>query len=210
MRAGEIRSSLTGMLVLGVTLGALSGCATTSNVGYTEEPPSQVATGMQPRGKVVRVDEPQRVVVLDNGRMYRVTGNESVYVDGRPTSLRSVAPGSTVTIVNGTPVAYQNGQYVVVQPGSGAVAPGGVLTSPPAGTIVAAPPTAVVTTPPAGSAVRMYGRVADVEDNGNVKVRLPDGNAFEFRAPAGTVVRKGDPVTMDFTFGGVAPSASPR
>jgi hypothetical protein len=55
----------------------------------------------------------------------------------------------------------------------------------------------------------MYGRVSDVESNGNVKVRLPDGNAFEFRPPAGTVVRKGDAVTMDFMFG-AAPAASPR
>jgi hypothetical protein len=55
----------------------------------------------------------------------------------------------------------------------------------------------------------MYGRVTDVERNGNVKVRLADGNAFEFRPPAGTSVRKGDTVTMDFVFGG-APAASPR
>jgi hypothetical protein len=55
----------------------------------------------------------------------------------------------------------------------------------------------------------MFGRVTDVEGNGNVKVRLTDGNAFEFRPPVGTVVRKGDPVVIDFTFG-ATPSASPR
>jgi hypothetical protein len=60
------------------------------------------------------------------------------------------------------------------------------------------------------SAIRMYGRVTDIERNGNVKVRLSDGNAFEFRPPAGTVLRKGDPVTMDFMIGTAAPSALPR
>jgi hypothetical protein len=56
----------------------------------------------------------------------------------------------------------------------------------------------------------MHGRVTDIEGNGNVKVRLPDGNAFEIRPPMGTVARKGDPVTIDMTFGAPAPSALPR
>jgi hypothetical protein len=43
----------------------------------------------------------------------------------------------------------------------------------------------------------------------NVKLRLTDGNAFELRPPSGTIVRKGDPVVIDFTFG-ATPSASPR
>ena len=75
------------------------------------------------------------------------------------------------------------------------------MTVPATGTVVA--------TVPAASPVRVFGRVTDVEGNGNVKVRLPDGNAFEFRPPVGTVVRKGDPVVIDFTFG-ATPSASPR
>ena len=62
---------------------------------------------------------------------------------------------------------------------------------------------------PAAAPVRMFGRVTDVEGNGNVKVRLTDGNALEFRPPSGTIVRKGDPVVIDFTFG-ATPSASPR
>jgi hypothetical protein len=203
------RSGIVAVAVVGVVAGAVGGCATTTGGRTSEELPSHRMTGMEPSGRVVRVDEPQQIVVLENGQMYRVSSGNAVYVDGRPVALRTVRPGSTVTIVNGTPVAYQNGQYVVVQPGTGAVAPGGVLTSPPAGTVVAAPPAPVVTTP-VPSAVRMYGRVSDIESNGNVKVRLPDGNGFEFRPPAGTVVRKGDPVTMDFTFGSTSPSALPR
>jgi hypothetical protein len=74
---------------------------------------------------VARVDPPQQIVVLDNGQMYRVVGDQAVMV------------------------------------------------------------------------------------NGNVKVRLTGGNAFGFRPPSGTIVRKGDPVVIDFAFG-ATPSASPR
>jgi hypothetical protein len=116
--------------------------------------------------------------------MYRVVGDQAVMVNDQPMMINSVQPGNRVTVV-GQPVVYQNGQYVTV----------------PAGTVVAAAP--------AASPLRMYGRVTDVEGNGNVKVRLPAGNAFEFRPPVGTVVRKGDPVAIDFTFG-ATPSASPR
>jgi hypothetical protein len=52
--------------------------------------------------------------------------------------------------------------------------------------------------------------VTGIDSNGNVKVRMPDGQSFEFRPPAGTIVRKGDPVAIDMQFGTVAPSALPR
>jgi hypothetical protein len=176
--------------ILGVVAAAsLAGCATTE--------PSYEPTGAMPvtrpnvtrvtpvEGTVARVDPPQQIVVLDNGQMYRVVGDQAVMVNGQPVVINSLQPGSRVTVV-GQPVVYQNGQYVTV---------------PATGTVVA--------TVPAASPVRVFGRVTDVESNGNVKVRMPDGNAFEFRPPAGTVVRKGDPVVIDFTFGGT-PSASPR
>ena len=58
--------------------------------------------------------------------------------------------------------------------------------------------------------MRTYGRVTDVNRNGDVKVRLADGDSFVFRAPAGTVLREGDNVAIDMTFGTTAPSALPR
>jgi hypothetical protein len=186
-----------------VASAALTGCVTT-NRGYNEELPSHRATGMEPKGRVTRVDEPQQVIVLDNGQMYRVTGTDAVYVDGRPVALGAVQPGSTVSVVNGTPVVYQNGQYVVVQPGSGAVAPGGVLTSQP--TTVVAAPAGTVATP---ATMRMTGRVVDV-DRREIKVKLDNGATFEFKRPAGMNFHKGDPVTIDMTFGAGAPSALPR
>jgi len=156
---------------------------------------------------VTRVDQPQQVIILDNGQMYRVTSPDAVYIDGRPVALTTVQPGNTVVIRSGTPVYYQNGQYVVVQPGTtGAVAPGGTLTSSPPAAVVTSPGTTVVTAPP--GTFRMTGRVVDVDRN-EVKVRLDNGKSFEFRPPAGMIFRKGDPVTIDMAVGG-APSALPR
>ena len=214
MRSTGIRSVMAGVLGL-VAVSGLAGCASTSARGYDDELPSHRMTGMEPSGSVTRVDDTQQVIVLENGQMYRVSGNNAVYVDGRPVAFRTLRPGSRVTIVNGTPVVYQNGQYVVVQPSQGAVAPGGVLSPQPAGTVVAAPPappSTVAAAPQTAVVVpgtmRMTGRITDV-DRREIRVKLDNGESFEFKRPEGMVFRKGDPVTIDMTFGG-SPSALPR
>jgi hypothetical protein len=199
----KMRSALITGLVGAALAASVAGCATAP---YTyndrDEPVDRSAGGQyQYRGTVVRVDEPQQVVVLDNGQMYRVSGSQAVLVNGQPVVLGNVRPGTPVTIVSGTPVVYQNGQYVVV--------PAGTVLPPTTTTVQTAPATTVVTAP-TSNVVRMYGRVTDIDRSGNVRVRMADGNAFEFRAPAGTVLRKGDTVAIDMTFGAVAPSALPR
>jgi len=212
------------LLALGLVAAAASGCVSADRSAlYDRDEPEQRLASMVD-GVVARVDERSQVVVLDNGQMYRVSGDRAILVNGQPMRLATVQPGTRVTIVSGSPVVYQNGQYVTVAPGTATVttpgtvvapapgtvvtpAPGTVVAAPPAGTVVAAPPGAVAVP---SNVVRMHGRVVDVETNGNVKVRLPDGNAFELRPPAGTVYRKGDPVTIDMTFGAPAPSALPR
>jgi hypothetical protein len=183
--------------VVGLAFVASGGCATSPSAYLNRDEPINRTTGagQEYRGTVVRVDEPQRVVVLDNGQMYRVSGEQAVYVNGQPVVLRQVRPGTPVTIVSGTPVVYQNGQYVV--PASGSTT---VVAAAPAGTVVAAP----------NSIVRMYGRVTDLGRDGTVKVRLADGDSFAFRPPAGTIVREGDAVAIDMTFGAPTPSALPR
>jgi hypothetical protein len=183
--------------VVGLAFVASDGCATSPSAYLNRDEPINRTTGagQEYRGTVVRVDEPQRVVVLDNGQMYRVSGEQAVYVNGQPVVLRQVRPGTPVTIVSGTPVVYQNGQYVV--PASGSTT---VVAAAPAGTVVAAP----------NSIVRMYGRVTDLGRDGTVKVRLADGDSFAFRPPAGTIVREGDAVAIDMTFGAPTPSALPR
>jgi hypothetical protein len=199
--------SLTSVIA-GLALAAgLVACATPQGAYLNKDEPENRLLSSQMSGTVTRVDQPQQVIILDNGQMYRVTSPDAVYVDGRPVALSTVQPGSTVVIRSGTPVYYQNGQYVVVQPGtSGAVAPGGTLTSSPPAAVVTSPGTTVVTTAP--GTFRMTGRVVDVDRN-EVKVRLDNGKSFEFRPPAGMIFRKGDPVTIDMAVGG-SPSALPR
>jgi hypothetical protein len=187
-----------GVLTLASVLALVAGCAVTDPSAYRnrDEPINRTTgVGQEYRGTVQRVDQPQRVVILDNGQMYRLDEGQTVIVNGRAVSLGQVAPGTPVTIVSGVPVVYQNGQYV-------AVAPGSTVAAAPAGTIVAAPANRGV--------VRMYGHVTDIDRDGTVKVRLLDGDTVEFRAPSGTVTRQGDPVTIDMTFGAPAPSALPR
>ena len=199
--------SLTSVIA-GLALAAgLVACATPQGAYLNKDEPENRLLSSQMSGTVTRVDQPQQVIILDNGQMYRVTGPDAVYIDGRPVALTTVQPGNTVVIRSGTPVYYQNGQYVVVQPGtSGAVAPGGTLTSSPPAAVVTSPGTTVVTTAP--GTFRMTGRVVDVDRN-EVKVRLDNGKSFEFRPPAGMIFRKGDPVTIDTVVGG-SPSALPR
>jgi len=205
-------------VVGGLALAAgLVACATPQGAYLNKDEPENRLLSSQMGGTVTRVDQPQQVIVLDNGQMYRVTSPDAVYVNGQPVALATVQPGSQVVIRSGTPVYYQNGQYVVVQqqPATGAVAPGGVLSSPPAAivtspppsttTVVAAPPGAVVAAP---GTMRLTGRVVDVDRN-EVKVRLDNGKSFEFRPPAGMIFRKGDPVTIDMNVSG-SPSALPR
>ena len=188
----------------------VAGCATSPSAYRDRDEPINRTTGVGQdyyTGTVTRVDEPQQVVVLDNGQMYRVSGDRAVLVNGQPVVLSNVQPGTPVRIVSGTPVVYQNGQYVAVAPGT--VPAGTVVTAPP-GTVVTAPAGTVVAAPATAGPVRMYGKVTGIDSNGNVKVRMPDGQSFEFRPPAGTVVRKGDPVAIDMQFGTIAPSALPR
>jgi hypothetical protein len=182
--------------VVGLALVATAGCATSPSAYLNRDEPINRTTGagQEYRGTVMRVDEPQRVIVLDNGQMYRVDGGRAVYVNGQPVVLGQIRPGTPVTIVSGTPVVYQNGQYLTTAPGSTTV------VAAPAGTVVAAP----------NSIVRMYGRVTDLGRDGTVKVRLADGDSFAFRPPPGTIVREGDAVAVDMTFGAPAPSALPR
>jgi hypothetical protein len=190
------RSIVLGAVGAAVVAG-LAGCAATSPSSYRnrDEPINRTTgVGQEYRGTVARVDEPQQIIVFDNGQMYRVTGDRVVYVNGQPMVLDQVRPGTPVTIVSGTPVVYQNGQYVAVTPGTSTV------VAAPAGSVVAAP----------SSVVRMYGRVTDVNRNGQVKVRLADGDSFQFRPPAGVVLREGDTVAIDMTFGAATPSALPR
>ena len=195
---------------------ALSGCVTHSSPPEPlgGELPSHAMTGMtQPvEGVVTRVDVPQRVVVLDNGRMYQLPADSTVLVNGQPVVISSVPPGSRVMLTSPTVVEYRNGRYVAVAP----AAPAAVVAAPAAPSTVVTTPgassTTVVTAPavPAGIRQTIYGRVTDVDRN-EIRVKT-DTDSFEIRMPNASTsgIRKGDMVQLDVTINPAAPSASPR
>jgi hypothetical protein len=151
------------------------------------------------RGTVTRYDAASGVVVLDDGRMYRVGPTTRVLVDDRPVEVRSLAPGTVVVIRSGEPVAYRDGQYVAIAPSTAAV-PTVVVSQP--GTVAAVP----------SARHRMYGQVTDVDRDGEITVKTGDGE-IEFRVSpdAARTIKKGDTVTLDVTIAppGTSPSASP-
>ena len=118
------------------------------------------ASAQMETGTVTRVDPQSRVVVLEDGRMYRVTADTVLVVDNQTAQVTSLAPGQRVMIHSGEVVALRNGQYVAVDPASRVIAQGPTVITP-------APATAV----PVGVRQTIRGTVADVDSNGEVKIK---------------------------------------
>jgi hypothetical protein len=139
-------------------------------------------TTMPYSGTVVRVDEGQRVLVFDDGRMWQTAGDSMVIVDGKPRVIGTVQPGTRVTVQQGYPVEYRDGRYVQVMPPAG----GGVRQT-------------------------IWGRVTEV-DRDEVRIKTQGGSSFEVRMPPHMIpsIRKGDAVQVDISIPGGAPSALPR
>jgi len=81
-------------------------------------------------GTVVRIDQPARVVVLDNGQMYRATPQTVFLVNNQPMTFGTIQPGTPVIVQYGEPVVYREGRYVVMSqtaPASGVFEISGVV-----------------------------------------------------------------------------------
>jgi hypothetical protein len=165
-------------------------------------------------GTIVRIDSQSSVVMLDDGRMYRVTPSTVLFVDNRPATLATLRPGERVVIRSGEPVLYREGRYVTVQ----AAPPSPVVTQlPPPPVVAQTPPaqTVVVPAPPAtpvGVRQTLYGTIDDVDRNGKVKIKT-DRDSFETRVAPDALrqIRKGDNVVIDLTIVPPGtPAASPR
>jgi preprotein translocase subunit YajC len=145
-----------------------------------------VASAQMETGTVVRVDPQSKVVVLEDGRMYRVTPSTVLVVDNQRAPITALAPGQRVMIQSGEVVMLRDGQYVAVAP---------------------APATAV----PVGVRQTIRGTVTDVDSDGEVKIKT-ERDSFEIKVPTEAIrqIKKGDNVTLDvmITPPG-APSASP-
>jgi ribosomal protein L14 len=144
-------------------------------------------------GRLVRFDPTARVIVLDDGRMFRVTPQTVVLVNEQPMALTALQPGQQVVVRSGEAVVLKDGQYVA-------------LTAP----VVAAPTAAVV--PMNSVRQTIYGKVTDVDRDGQITVKTGKGE-FEVRMSpdAARTIKKGDTVTIDVVVSppGAAPAASP-
>jgi hypothetical protein len=159
-----------------------------------------VASAQMETGTVVRIDPQSRVIVLDDGRMYRVTPNTMLIVENQPAAIGTLTPGQRVTIQSGEVVMLRNGQYVAVAPAPGVLTQGT--------TVVTQAPVAAV---PVGVRQTIYGTVTDV-DRHEIKIKTPD-DSFEVKVPPETLrhIKKGDNVMLDLTITPPgAPAASPR
>jgi hypothetical protein len=173
---------------------------------------TSVAGAQSPEtGTIVRLDPQSRIVVMDDGRMYRVTQNTVLVVDNRPTAFTALVPGQRVTIQSGEVVALHGGQYVAVAP---APAPQPAIVTPapaPQPTVVAQAP-APASAVPVGVRQTVFGTISDVDSNGEVKIKT-QRDSFEIRVSPDVArqIKKGDNVTLEvmITPPG-APSASPR
>ena len=154
-------------------------------------------------GTVVRIDPQSSVVMLEDGRMYRVTPSTVFLVDNRPSQFTTLRPGERVVIQSGEPVIYRDGRYIALQPVQPAVPSGSTV-------ITQAPP--VITQTPALAGVRqtIYGTITDVDRDGKVKIKT-DRDSFEARVSPEALrqVRKGDNVVIDLTISSPG-AASPR
>lgn len=156
-------------------------------------------------GRIIRIERigpAQHVVVLSDGRTYRVPSNAVVLVDDRAVALGALSPGQTVVIRSDQAVEIQGGATVTTTP----VQPAPPAVSGPA--VVVTPPAAI----PVGARHTVYGRVKDVDDDGTVKIDT-GRDSFEVTLSRDLVrqIRAGDTVQLDMTVVPAgAPAASPR
>jgi hypothetical protein len=68
------------------------------------------------KGKVTRLDPAAKVVILDDGRMYRLVPNTVVIVEEKPVQFEALKPGASVVIRSGEAVEFRDGKYIVVTP----------------------------------------------------------------------------------------------
>lgn len=151
-------------------------------------------------GTVVRIDPQSKVVILDDGRMYRVTDNTVLVVDNQRAPFTALSPGQRVVIQSGEVVALRGGQYVAVSPPPAVVAQAPTVVTPAPATVV-----------PMGLRQTFYGTVTDVAKDGEVKIKT-QRDSFEIKVGPEALrqIKKGDAVTLDLTIAPPgAPAASP-
>lgn len=144
---------------------------------------AQTVAPIDDTGVVARVDTRHNVVILQDGRMLRATPATVIMAGGVPSTVGALQPGSAVVVRNAERVVFRNGQYVVISDSPAASVPVGAVRS------------------------RTFGRVTDVDRDGDVKIETPSG-AFHVKVSpdAARILKDGDSVTVDVMITPPAPT----
>lgn len=150
--------------------------------------------------QVTRIDHQAGLIGFEDGRLYRVTPDTSIFIDNQPVTIKELRPGQSVVISSGQPMALREGQYV-----AGEAGPSDAAGSSPAAGVTS------------GMRHTLHGRVEDIDSDGTVQIETGSDafgkDSLKIRLSPEVVrqLRKGDPVQLDVTLGaGGAPAASPR
>jgi len=135
-------------------------------------------------GTVTRIDQPARVVIFDDGRMYRVAPRTVVLVNDQPMMYTTLQPGTRVVVRGGEPVAFRDGQYVIMT--APAMAPAMTVTT--------------VTTTSPGLLASASGVVAGYDYRTNI-VTLTDGRQVLLTSKTAILIN-GHPATADALYPG--------
>jgi hypothetical protein len=121
-------------------------------------------------------------VMFYDGRMLRATPATVILTGGAPVTVGSLRPGSAVVVRGAERVALRNGQYILITDSPAAVPIGGVLS-------------------------RTFGRVTDIDGNGDIKIETTSG-AFHVKVSPDAVrtLKDGDSVTVDVMITPPAPT----
>jgi hypothetical protein len=146
--------------------------------------------------QVTRIDHQAGLIGFEDGRLYRVTPDTSIFIDNQPVTIRELRPGQSVVIRSGQPMALREGQYTAGEAGPSSSPAAGVTS---------------------GMRHTLHGRVEDIDSDGTVQIETGSDafgkDSLKIRLSPEVVrqLRKGDPVQLDVTLGaGDAPAASPR
>jgi len=142
-----------------------------------------VARAQEITGVVVRTDAPARVIVLEEGQMFRVTGDNAILVDNQPVTLETLQPGTRVVIRPAQPVMLRDGTYVVV------AEPAPVASDP-----AALPQAVVVETPKVISEPQVRGTISHVDVEQGIVV-FEDGRIVQ-TGPKTVALVDGRPVQL--------------
>jgi hypothetical protein len=75
-----------------------------------------VQAGGEYKGKVTRLDSGAKVVIMEDGKMFRVVPDTVFIVEEKPVQFETLQPGASVVIRSGEPVEFREGKYIVITP----------------------------------------------------------------------------------------------